>query len=187
MRIIVALIFLLAAPALSLADVPDLEFGGQRYHLGPEYQDEGAGGAGFSAAEFTLDGETVPDWTKLFAFHNYPGLDAEPAVAAATVRETVLEQYKDASLAITDVPGSDEAILDFLTYDPDRDVMEFDVFKYARAADGEGLMALQFAQRFPAADFDKKAFPALRARIIDEMARTNVAPAQAYFAAKAKS
>jgi len=186
MRMIVALIFLLAAPALSLADVPDVKFGGQSYHPGPEYQGDAAGGSDFAAVEFTLDGETVDDWTKLFAFHDYAGLDAEPAAAAATVRKTVLEQYKDASVAITDVAGSDEAILDFLTYDPKRDVMEFDIFKYARAPDG-GLIALQFAQRFPAGDFDKKAFPALRTRLVDEMVRTNVAPAQTYFATKGKS
>lgn len=187
MRMIAALIFLLAAPAFLLADVPDVEFGGQSYHPGPEYEGDAAGGSGFSAVEFTLDGETVDDWTKLFAFHDYSGLDAEPAAAAATVRKTVLEQYKDASLAITDVPGRNEAILDFLTYDPERDVMEFDIFKYARAPDGGGLIALQFAQRFPAADFDKEAFPALRARLVEEMARTDVAPALTYFAKKAKS
>ena len=47
------------------------------------------GSAGDGVAEFTLKGETVNDWTKLFAYHAYPGVPANPALAAETLGKTV--------------------------------------------------------------------------------------------------
>ena len=60
--------------------------------------------------------------------------------------------------------------------------MEFNVFKYARAANGAGLIALQYAQRLKAADMDVADFRALRQRSVEEMAHTDVGPARDYFA-----
>ena len=56
-----------------------------------------------------------------------------------------------------------DAIIDFLTWAPDSDVMEFNVFKYARAEYGPGLVALQYAQRFKLGDMSVEQFRALRA------------------------
>ena len=80
------------------------------------------------------------------------------------------------------MPKSDEAIVDFLTWVPGSDVMEFNVFKYAKAGeDGTGLIALQYAQRIKA-DMEVADFRALRQRMVDEMLHTDAEPAREYFA-----
>jgi hypothetical protein len=96
----------------------------------------------------------------------------------------VKEVNKDANFALTEDPKTGEAIVDFLTWAPDSDVMEFNVFKYARAANGAGLIALQYAQRFKADNLDVADFRALRQHSVEEMARTDVKPAREFFAEK---
>ena len=162
-----------------------IDFSGQKYHL--DYEDRGKlpdGRLGNGVAEFTLPGETVNDWTKLFAFHSYPEAGDNPGLAAATlgkVVKEVKEVNKDANFALTEDAKTGETIIDFLTWAPDSDVMEFNVFKYARAANGSGLVALQYAQRFKADDLDVADFRALRQHSVEEMARTDVGPARDYF------
>ncbi len=185
MRAALGSMLFLASVSCGLAEVPMIDFGGQKYHL--DYQDRAKlpnGGFGNGVAEFTLPGETVNDWTKLFAFHSYPEAGDNPGLAAATLGKVVKEVNKDANFALTEDPKTGEAIVDFLTWAPDSDVMEFNVFKYARAANGAGLIALQYAQRLKAADMDVADFRALRQRSVEEMARTNVAPAREFFAEK---
>ena len=86
MRATLTLLCLLAAVALARADVLSVDFGGQRYSLGYEDQvklPDGKPGDGI--AEFTLKGETVDDWTKLFAFHAYPESGDNPTLAVQTL------------------------------------------------------------------------------------------------------
>ena len=174
-----------ASATCGRAEAPVIDFSGQKYHL--DYEDRGKlpdGRLGNGVAEFTLPGETVNDWTKLFAFHSYPEAGDNPGLAAATLGKVVKEVKKvnkDANFALTEDAKTGEAIIDFLTWAPDSDVMEFNVFKYARAANGSGLVALQYAQRFKADDLDVANFRALRQHSVEEMARTDVGPARDYF------
>ena len=62
--------------------------------------------------------------------------------------------------------------------------MEFNVFKYARAANGKGLVAMQYAQHIKLGDLDVEGMRALRVRSVDDMAATDIAQAQDYFARK---
>jgi hypothetical protein len=183
MRAALGSMLFLASVTCGLAEAPMIDFSGQKYHL--DYQDRAKlpnGSLGDGVAEFTLPGETVNDWTKLFAFHSYPEAGDNPGLAAATLGEVVKEVNKDANFALTEDPKTGEAIVDFLTWAPHSDVMEFIVFKYARAANGPGLVAMQYAQRFKADDFGIDDFRALRQRSVEEMARTDVGPARDYFA-----
>lgn len=41
-----------------------------------------------------------------------------------------------------------EALIDFLTWSPDGEYFEFNVFRYAKSKDGSGVISLQFANRF---------------------------------------
>ena len=153
-----------------------IDFSGQKYHL--DYEDRGKlpdGRLGNGVAEFTLPCETVNDWTKLFAFHSYPEAGDNPGLASATLGKVVKEVNKDANFALTEDAKTGETIIDFLTWAPDN------VFKYARAANGSGLVALQYAQRFKADDLDVADFRALRQHSVEEMARTDVGPARDYF------
>ena len=61
---------LLATIALARAETPTVEFSGERFTLNFEdqaTQEDGTRGDGL--AEFTLPGETVEEWSKLFAYH----------------------------------------------------------------------------------------------------------------------
>jgi hypothetical protein len=187
MRTLLTALCLFAAAALARADTSAVEFEGQSYQL--DYQDESKlpnGRPGEGLAEFTLQGQTVNDWTKLFAFHVYPEIGDDPALAAATLGKVVKEQNPDANFALLETNGKGAAIVDFLTWQPGSDVMEFNVFKYAPAEYGPGLVALQFAQRFKLADMSVEDFRALRQRAVKAMAATDVAPARDYFAAQTK-
>ena len=188
MRIVLALLCLLAANAFARAEAPTVDFGGQRYHLA--YEDQAklpSGEPGDGIAEFTLEGETVDSWTKLFAFFAYPESGDDPTLAAATLGKVVKEVNKDANFVLMENPDTGEAIIDFLTWLPGSEVMEFNVFKYARAQYGPGLVALQFAQRFKMSDLDVKDFRAMRERSVAEMGRIDVAPARDYFASRIKT
>jgi hypothetical protein len=184
---LIAACLIAAAAALAHADTPSVDFDGQRYRL--EDQPESRrpnGGSGSGPAEFTLEGETVDNWTKLFAFHVYPWAGNDPSLAAATLGQVVQNENPDANFALQEDKKNGEAIIDFLTWRPGSDLMEFNVFKYARAEYGPGLIALQFAQRFKLGDLSVEEFRALRDRAVKAMGATDVAPARDYFAAKAR-
>jgi hypothetical protein len=176
---------LLAATTRVSADTPSVEFDGQRYRL--DYQNEAKlpdGQPGNGLAEFTLEGESGNDWSKLFAFHVYPEAGDDPTLAAATLGKVVQNDNPDANFALQENKDKGAALVDFLTWQPGSDVMEFNVFKYARAEYGPGLVALQYAQRFKLGDLSVDDFRALRERAVKAMAETEIAPARDYFAGR---
>jgi hypothetical protein len=183
MRLLPVAVTMLAWVSLARAETPSIEFAGERYTLNFEDQaQQEDGSAGDALAEFTLPGETVNDWSKLFAFHAYPEMGDDPVAAVKMVGKAVKETNKDANFAIVENEETGEAIIDFLTWAPESDVMEFNVFKYARAADGRGLVAMQYAQHIKLGDLDVEGMRALRASSVQEMADTAMSEAQAYFA-----
>jgi hypothetical protein len=185
MRQLRVAVAMLAWVTLAHAEAPTVEFAGDRYTLNFEdqaQQEDGSPGDGL--AEFTLPGETVSDWSKLFAFHAYPEMGDDPVAAVKMVGKVVKETNKDANFAIVENEKTGEAIIDFLTWTPESDVMEFNVFKYVRASNGKGLVAMQYAQHIKLADIDVAGMRALRARSVDDMAALAITPAQDYFARK---
>jgi hypothetical protein len=185
MRMLPVLVALLASVSLARADTPAVEFDGERYTLNFEDQaTEADGQPGDGLAEFTLAGETVDNWSKLFAYHAYPGMGDDPVAAVQMLGKIVKENNKDANYAIIASEKTDEAIIDFLTWAPESDIMEFNVFKYARAANGQGLVAMQYAQHIKLGDLDVEGMRALRTRAVEAMAATDISQARAYFASK---
>jgi hypothetical protein len=185
MRQLRVAVAMLAWVTLAHAEAPTVEFAGDRYTL--NFEDRGQqenGSPGDGVAEFTLPGETVNDWSKLFAYHAYPAMGDDPVAAVKMVGKVVKETNKDANFAIVENEKTGEAIIDFLTWAPESDVMEFNVFKYARAADGKGLIAMQYAQRIKLGDLDVEGMRALRTRSVQDMADTAISQAQAYFDGK---
>ena len=180
-------ICLAAVAAIAHAGTPTAEFSGQRFHL--NYQDfakQEDGQPGNGLAEFTLQGETVNDWTKLFAYYSFPESGDNPALMVEEVGKAVKETNPDANYAVYESKDGRDAIIDFLTWTPGNDVMEFNVFKYSRAEYGPGLVAIQYAQRFKFGELDVGGLRALRARSVEEMAHTDIGPARSFFAEKAK-
>jgi hypothetical protein len=185
MRLLPVLAALLASVVLAWAEAPTVEFGGEQYTL--NFEDQAVlpdGSPGDGLAEFTLAGETVEDWSKLFAYHASPEMGDDPVAAVKVLGKIVKETNKDANYAIIENETTGEAIIDFLTWAPESDVMEFNVFKYARAANGKGLVAMQYAQHVKLGDLDVEGMRALRARSVDDMAATDISQAQDYFARK---
>jgi len=185
LSLIIAVIVSAAAVSTAHAAPPAVEFEGQRYTLG--FEDHTTledGQMGDAIAEFTLPGETVEDWSKLFAFYAYPQMGDDPAAAVEAVGKAVKDANKDANYAISIDEETGEAIIDFLTWQPESDVMEFNVFKYARAEDGRGLIAMQFAQHVTVADTDVEEMRALRVRAVKDMSNMDMEQAQTYFAGK---
>jgi hypothetical protein len=180
-------ICLAAVAAIAQADTPTAEFDGQRYHL--DYQDfakQKDGQPGNGLAEFTLQGETVNNWTKLYAYYSFPESGDDPALMVEEVGKAVKQTNPDANYQTYVADKGGDAMIDFLTWAPGSDVMEFNVFKYARAEDGPGLVAVQYAKRFKFGDLDVEGLRALRAHSVEEMAHTDVGPARSFFAEKAK-
>jgi hypothetical protein len=182
MRLLSLLAVLLASVSLARADTPAVVFGDDRFTLA--FEDQATLPEGDGIAEFTLAGETVDDWSKLFAFHAYPEMGDDPLAAVETVGKVVKETNKDANYAIVTNDKTGEAIIDFLTWTPESDVMEFNVFKYARSADRRGLVAMQYAQHIKLGEIDVEGMRALRQRTVDEMATEDITQAQDYFAKK---
>ena len=185
MRLLSLFAVLLASVSLARADTPAVVFGDDRYTLA--FEDQATlpdGEAGDGIAEFTLPGESVDNWSKLFAFHGYPEMGNDPLAAVEAVGKVVKETNKDANYAIVTNDKTGEAIIDFLTWAPESDVMEFNVFKYARSADGRGLVAMQYAQHVKLGEIDVEGMRALRKRTVDDMATEDITQAQDYFAHK---
>ncbi len=185
MRLLSLFAVLLASVSLARADTPAVVFDDEHYALA--FEDQATlpdGEAGDAIAEFTLPGESVDNWSKLFAFHAYPEMGDDPLAAVETVGKVVKETNKDANYAIVTNDKTGEAIIDFLTWAPESDVMEFNVFKYARSADGRGLVAMQYAQHIKLGEIDVEGMRVLRQRTVDEMATEDMTQAQDYFAKK---
>jgi hypothetical protein len=180
-------ICLAAVAVIAHADTLTAEFNGQQYHL--DYQDQAKqenGQRGNGLAEFTLQGETVNNWTKLFAYYSFPESGDDPSLMVEEVGKTVKQSNPDANYQTYVNKKGGDAIIDFLTWAPGSDVLEFNVFKYARAEYGPGLVAVQYAQRFKIGELDVEGIRALRARSVEEMAHVDVAQARSYFAQQAK-
>jgi hypothetical protein len=185
MRLLLTILAVLASISIARADTPSVVFDDEHYTL--SFEDRAMlsdGRSGDAIAEFTLPGETVDNWSKLFAYHAYPEMGDDPVAAVQVVGKVVKEANKDANYAIITNEKTGEAIIDFLTWAPESDIMEFNVFKYARSADGRGLIAMQYAQHIKLGEIDVDGMRALRERTVDDMAATPIDQAQAYFARK---
>ena len=79
---------------------------------------------GDKLVEFVRESESFDKWTKLVGF-----------------------RYQQLSRIEND-PTKAEAMIDFLTWPPDRAYMEFNVFRYAKSTDGKAVVSLQLAYRF---------------------------------------
>jgi hypothetical protein len=187
MRALAPILALLHLAAPACAEDPANDFYGEEYRLG--FQDQARredGRPGNAVAEFTRTGETVNDWTKLFAYYSYPDAGEDAMRMAEAVGTEVKRQNPDANYAVNQDGRNGDAIVDFITWEPDSDVLEFNIFKFAPAKFGPGLVALQYAQRIKADDTDGEKLRELRQRMILEMADEDIAQAQDYFAARTK-
>jgi hypothetical protein len=177
MRVLAVLALVLAAllSTLSAAEAQSVSFGGERYS--PRHQQ--TVNASHSYLELGRDGESLKGWTKLVTLHAFPQA-RDAAAAAGALARTVRQRDASTKMRLIANDTTGEAMLDFLAFKGD--LAEFNVFKYAPAASGRGVVAVQFARRFRLGELDADDVKQLRERSINEMAGFNMAPARAAFA-----
>ena len=100
--------------------------------------------------EHTRPGDGIKRWKKLMVIHWYPNDTSAPD--AATNNLAILAKRRNPAMEarLSENASADEAIVSFILTSADGRVSEVNVFKYARAAAGKGLVAIQYAFRLPA-------------------------------------
>ena len=143
MRVLAVLALVLAAllSTLSAAEAQSVTFGGERYS--PLHQQ--TVNASHSYVELGRDGESLKGWTKLVTLHAFPQAN-DAAAAAGALARTVRQRDPSTKMRLIANDATGEAMLDFLAFKGD--LAEFNVFKYAPASHGGGVVAVQFSQRF---------------------------------------
>jgi len=183
MRALLMSLWLVAAFLPARAEPMTFDFGGERYTVDYQAQvKQPDGTAGQGIAEFTLKGETVDNWTKLIGYHYYPEQVGAPAQAAANLGKYLKEINNDFTYALFNTKENDDAIIEFMTWEGNSEIVEFDVFRYARPESGPGVIALQFAQRLKLKDLSVEEFQALRERAVAAMMKAEIGPMRSYFA-----
>lgn len=132
-------LWLLASAAFAQ---PVIVFDGERYEQRFENRK-----APVAVIEYVRGGETLKDWTKLAAIRHLPQ-QSDPKAAAANLARLVQQHNPQARAQVIGKDDGSEAVVDFLTWTPGDDRLEFNVHRYRRIAGTPGLVAYQFAWRF---------------------------------------
>lgn len=96
--------------------------------------------------EYLTNGETLDNWTKLIAVFGYPNLNDGREHARNMVRALKVSNPQ-ARYQIHESEDGQRVMLDFITWDAEKSITEFNIFIYQKSPDGRGLIANQFALR----------------------------------------
>ena len=102
-------------------------------------------------SEFVREEDIAFDkWTKLVSCRHWllPGVGNDPKKAAVEMSQTVKASNPKALARLEVNEQTSEAILDYLTWPLDIKFLEFNVFRYAKSADGQSVISLQLGYRF---------------------------------------
>ncbi len=156
-----------------------VSFGGEVYTVAHrDVREEGN-----SLVELVRDGDAIESWQKLVAFHRFPDLKGTPKEAAHGLAAMLTQRDPSARFAMIENPTTGEVIIDFLTGEPSSELVEFNVFKYARHPSGKGIVAFQFAERFKLGETDGDEVKKVREAAVDEAAGFDISVADGYFTA----
>ena len=134
-----------------------------------------------SFIEMLRAGENLKGWKKLVALHPFSLLAGTPKQAAIGVASELKKRDPAARFEIAENPETREAIVDFLTAAPNSRTVEFNAFKYARAPDGKGLVAVQYAERFVLGATDAEQIRRVRKRVVDAAAEFDLRAVAPWF------
>lgn len=123
-----------------------------------------------SFIEMLRAGENLKGWKKLLALHRFPQMEQTPKQAAIGVASELKKRDPAARFEISENPKTQEAIVDFLAGARASRTIEFNAFKYARAPDGKGLVAVQYAERFVLGATDAEQIRRVRKRVVEAAA-----------------
>ena len=102
-------------------------------------------------SEFVREEDIAFDkWTKLVSLHHrlLPSSRNDPKKMAIEMAQLVKARNSKALARLEVNEQTSEAILDYLTWPLDIKFLEFNVFRYAKSADEQSVISLQFGYRF---------------------------------------
>ena len=97
--------------------------------------------------EYVRPPERIENWTRLVAIRHFPQL-SDPKAAATDLARTVRQHNPQARFDLIAKDDGTEAMVDFITWAPGDERMEFNVHRYRKVPGTPGLVAYQFAWRF---------------------------------------
>lgn len=142
-RLAAAVFLACAVPAAAQSFVV---FDGERYER--RFEDRKGPVA---VVEYVRAGETLQNWTRLAAIRHFPQ-QRDPRTAAANLAAVVQKHNPQARTQVIGKDDGSEAVVDFITWAPGDDRLEFNVHRYRSIAGMPGLIAYQFAWRFRTAE-----------------------------------
>jgi len=144
MRSLATLFAVLSCSALCLADEPgkpQLQFQDETYELAFAQANQ------FEAInEYIPEEETLEEWSSLIAVRTYAGRKDYRELAGRLV-QALQQKNPLARAALHTTPDGKRSMVDFVTWDLDAEVTEFNVFIYQLTPDGQSVLAQQYAER----------------------------------------
>ena len=135
---------LLILPLVSTAAEPaksQLQFQGQTFELAFAQANETA-----AINEYIPQGETLDRWKAMLAVRTFAGRrDYEPM--AGNLVKALKQQNPLARAAIHTSADGRRTMVDFVTWDVQQGITEFNVFLYQLGPDGNSVIAQQYAER----------------------------------------
>jgi hypothetical protein len=119
----------------------------------------------FRLVEYVRSGETVENWTRLFAVRHFPG-QRNPR----ELERTVKQHNPLAGTQVLVKEDGSEAMIDFLTWEAGAEQMELNLFRYLKKPGYPGLISYQFAFRFRGTpDMTAEKIRGLKANWLEQM------------------
>lgn len=136
-----AALFVCPLFALAAEPAPQLQFRGQTFELAFAQASEVA-----AINEYVPQGETLERWNTLLAVRTFAGRrDFQPM--AGNLVKTLQQQNPLARFAIFTSEDGRRTMVDFVTWDLNAEITEFNVFLYQLGPDGNSVVSQQYAER----------------------------------------
>ena len=100
--------------------------------------------------EYVRATESFENWTKLigFRYQQLPGIQNDPKKAANGMGQVLKARNPNTPVRVIENDPVSEALIDFVMLNPDGETMEFNIWRFAKSTDGQGVISLQVAYRF---------------------------------------
>jgi hypothetical protein len=129
--------------------------------------------------ELVRPGEDLKSWKKLLGLHRFRQSQQTPKQAAIAVAAELRKKDPAARFEISEHAETGQVLIDFLAFDGP--TVEFNAFKYRRAAKGTGLVAVQYAERFALGAVDAQNVRDLRRRALAALAGFDLGAVEGWF------
>jgi len=175
MRFVLAMVFValcgvsvVRADDATDSDRPSVKFDGNTLLLAWQNSEHNP-----TIREFIPQGQDLESWTILSSIRDYPNLE-DPFLICGAMAKRATEMNADAQGRVTENNETGEAVVDFLAWPEDKSFVEFNVFRYRKAAQG-GLVAEQYAVRdYKDPDAFVKNLQPIRERLVKEMLQSGL-------------